>query len=168
MVCRKCNAVTQTIGRFCTSCGSPTVEEHDVKAPSDVTVAWLAEILASQGYSNSFSESDPNIIFSKHEQRTNVCIVLKPGYLITVESWWGTKVPRQKRNDFLAALNMANCISWYCTCHTSDNKFEDVSISTFVCLPERYSSRDFCRLLDVYEEGLRDIFAKSGLMDYSK
>ena len=57
MNCPNCHSEVPMTAKFCLSCAAPLLTEDTVKAPTEVTVEWLRDLLAALGYKVEIPEN---------------------------------------------------------------------------------------------------------------
>ncbi|WP_206998967.1 zinc ribbon domain-containing protein [Trinickia mobilis] len=168
MQCSSCQADLPITARFCPSCAAPVLNEIDIKAPHQVSIEWVTTTLKAQRYEIEPLNSNPNAIITRRDGGTLVLTLMKDAQIIAVQSLWNMKPPSWgQKADLLAAVNKANALNWLCTCYVSE-AFDNLTVSSFVYLTERLSSRDLCVFLENFQAGVAGVIQNSGILKFAK
>jgi hypothetical protein len=152
MKCEKCGKEADDSAAFCPGCGTALTSQLG-KAPSEVTIEWLREVMAKAGYTTTPSEKTPETLICKHERRSNVQLRIQRDLgLITGIYWWKLQKPGWGGEaKLLAAINQANANAWRQT--YAMDKEGDLVVSFYILLANRLSETDILQFLEREQTG---------------
>ena len=167
MECKNCNANLALTARFCPSCGAQNTLSEDIKSPQEVTVEWLKAIIEGLGYKVDPPSNNTSLI-ATHETNPNLVFdIRREAGIITVQSLWNIAQPKWlQKSDFLAALNKANSLHWFCTCYSPES-LDSLNISSFIFLSERLSGRDIAVFVEMFASGVLEVINRSGIKKFA-
>jgi hypothetical protein len=167
----KCPACGRLVGpedSFCAGCGK-SVEPAELRRRTQIDIAWLAEVLAADGYFTEKHEEPGKLptLFGEHPSRSNVTMMLdQEQRIINCVTWWTGKVTRWSKGALLEALNRANSIAEICT-FSIDND-GDVTASWYIPLFSRMAAVDISGTVRSAEDDFRHAVERSGLVEFIK
>ena len=166
MHCEKCGRTADGSASYCAGCGAALTSQEG-KAPGDVTIDWLREVLAKAGYSSTPSEKTPETLSCKHDRRSNVQLRIQRELgLITGTYWWKLQKPGWGGEaKLLAAINQANANAWRQTYAVDTDG--DLIVSFYILLANRLSEGDILQFLEKEQTGFTAT-ASTTLKDFIK
>lgn len=163
--CQSCNSQLSIEARFCQTCGTSVINEHDLKAPHEITAEWIKTQLEKKSYKVALDDNDPNLLFAKSENNPNITAWLRAGSHIIFHSRWTLKKPSiMKRKNFFETLNKGNSINAFSSCY-ADDKLTSITIKATFYITEKISSRDFLSFIEKFMASSEHIFRESGLSE---
>jgi hypothetical protein len=161
ITCPSCCYPAPCGSSFCPQCGGSVRPSGDPRAPHEVTVQWLAAIMAEAGYRVEPVGSCPESIRCMHRRRSNVVLTLRRELgLVAGRYWWA--LPPSDESAVLAAVNQANLRAWRQTFAVDAGG--DLSVSFAFPLAERLSAEDVVRFVRRESQEFLHLIEASGLL----
>lgn len=138
----------------------------EMRSPTQVTRAWLDEILRNAGYTTKPGERDPEVIAATHPTRPNLSVKLHPElHLIVLVHFWGLKKGGfGSHKNLMEALNKANSVSWRDTFFIDQEG--DLGVSSYITLADELSEATIADFLEQEAQGFQTAIIRSGLIEH--